>query len=184
MMQESSVNLREYFVGDVLDGEDDYKEFLLQILEKRLRCKIAKTRLLYKYDPLNKTNWHRYIDNRDNLVLVVKLANGNAVAAWSEGPFYPRMTSDKDGLIISLTNRRAFEPLKANIKAITYDEFYLIFGNAELRVKTSDKKVFSNFGVNNGFYDSKGQTVDLLLGSGKEREVEFENLEVFQLQLR
>jgi len=63
------------------------------------------------------------------------------------------MASDKDGLIFSLTNRKVFK-LKENCskRAIAYDDFFLIIGNSEVRLKSQDKKVFSNFAISNGYY--------------------------------
>lgn len=58
------------------------------------------------------------------------------IAAFSEGPFYPKMVSKYDGLIISITNRKVFSPVVKNEKAIVYDEYFVIFGNSELRIKT------------------------------------------------
>lgn len=58
------------------------------------------------------------------------------MAAWTEASFKPKMKSSHNGLLFSLTNRKVFRLLKENTKAITYDEFFLIFGNSELRLKT------------------------------------------------
>ena len=52
--------------------------------------------------------------------------------------------------------RKFFELKVRNKKAITYDEFYIIFGNSELRIKSQENKLFSNFGLTSSFYDSKG----------------------------
>lgn len=53
--------------------------------------KLVKTKLIYKYDELNKINIHKYIDNKYFIVLVVKLENGYYLAAFTEGPFFPKM---------------------------------------------------------------------------------------------
>ena len=68
------------------------------------------------------------------------------------------------------------------MRAITYDDYYLIFGNSELRVKTLEWRVFSNFGIMNSFYDCRGHRVDALLGEAKEREVGIASLEVYALE--
>lgn len=112
---------------------------------------------------------------------MLKLTNGNYLAAFSEGPFYPKMVSKYEGLIISLTNRKAFSTLVKNEKAIVYDEFFIIFGNSELRIKGNEKKVFSNFGVNNAFYDAKGEKVDILLGEKGLRETIFIGFEFYEV---
>jgi hypothetical protein len=36
---------------------------------------------------------------------------------------------------------------------MTYDPYYVIFGNAEMRIRTGEKKVFSNFGIQNSYFD-------------------------------
>ena len=81
--------------------------------------------------------------------------------------------------MISLTNREIFGLLKENHRAITYDEFFLIFGNSEVRIKKGETSVFSNFGVGNAYYDCRGQKVDVLLGNGSSRDVEVVSYEIF-----
>ena len=54
---------------------------------------------------------------------------------------------------------------------MTYDTYYTIFGNAEIRVKAGEKKVFSNFGINNAFFNCKGKKVESFLCEGEKREV-------------
>ena len=44
-------------------------------------------------------------------------------------------------------------------KGMIYDKFYAIYGNGELRVKTGEKKVFSNFGIMNSYFDNKGKKI-------------------------
>jgi hypothetical protein len=81
------------------------------------------------------------------------------------------MVSSKDAMIISLTNRKVFRLAVANYRAISYDDYYLIFGNSELRLRTQENKVFSNFGINTSYYANRGETVNTLLGEGTTREV-------------
>jgi hypothetical protein len=52
-----------------------------------------------------------------------------------------------------------------------YDTFFAIYGNAEIRIKTGFKTVFSNFGVSNSYFNSRGDKVDKLLNEGDKREV-------------
>lgn len=80
-------------------------------------------------------------------------------------------------MIISLTNRRFYQ-LHANKKSLKYDKLYLIFGNSEIRVSGGEKKVFSNFGINNSHFDAMGDRVDALLGEGNSKEAELDCFEV------
>ena len=45
------------------------------------------------------------------------------------------MVSEHNSLLFALTNNRVFRLLNENTKAVTYDDFFLIFGNSELRLK-------------------------------------------------
>lgn len=55
-----------------------------------------------------------------------------------------------------------------------YDTFFAIYGNAEIRIKTGFKTVFSNFGVSNAYFNNGGDKIDKFLNEGDKREVEFE----------
>lgn len=37
---------------------------------------------------------------------------------------------------------------------LTYDDYFFIFGNSELRLKSQEKKFFSNFGVSNSTFEN------------------------------
>jgi hypothetical protein len=89
---------------------------------------------LYKYDTINLENFHKYIDEKKNFVLLIKLVNNKLIACYSEGALEKNKNLDKDGLLISLSNREVFT-LDPGCKAINYDENFLIFGNSELRLR-------------------------------------------------
>ena len=133
-----------------------------------MKSPIKRSTLLYKYDTRNKASFHQYIDNIKNLCLVVRTP-----CAIFAG-FYPGIHKDnemmnKGGLLVSLDNDESYtlHRTKANEKVVfrgmMYDEFYVIFGNAEIRIKIGENKVFSNFGINNGFFDTKGKKRGALL---------------------
>ena len=56
-----------------------------------------------------------------------------------------------------------------------YDPYYLIFGNAEVRIRSGEKKVFCNFGINNGYFNSERNRAEDLLKVKNKNEVEFVN---------
>jgi hypothetical protein len=111
MIQNVAQNSKRYlqfFAGEVLEGEEFDKEFLTEVLQNRLKTRILSTKLIYRYDTLNKINFHKYIDGKENIVVIIKLANEYRLGAWTQGAFMPRIVSDKDGLIFSLTNKKCF----------------------------------------------------------------------------
>lgn len=93
------------------------------------------------------------------------------LAGFTEGGFRPKKISDKSGLLFSLTNRKMFVLVEENKKAITYDDYYLIFGNSEIRLKNLEKKIFSNFGISSSYFNNRGETINTLIGDGKNREI-------------
>lgn len=66
----------------------------------------------------NTTNIHRYIDGIPHLLILIKTDHGQMIAAYSEGAFKTKTISNKDGLLINITNARVFSNTK---KAIIYD---------------------------------------------------------------
>jgi hypothetical protein len=95
-----------------------------------MNTRIKKTSLVYCYDPLSKVNFHQYIDNVTSLLLILKTTDSMYLAAYTESAFVPKKTSSGDGIIMSLTNRKCFFPVEENRRAVTYDDYYIIFGNS------------------------------------------------------
>ena len=146
---------------------------------------ILKTFQIFQKDPLNSTNFHKYVDEIPDIVVTVKTESGFYLSGYSEnplvGPKSPnKNTVSKGGVIMSLSNRKSF-PLLNGKNSMTYDEFFLIFGNAEIRIKHGEDKVYSNLGIMAARYNCLGSTVNDLLGAGKEREVKMAGFEVHRV---
>jgi len=62
-----------------------------------------------------------------------------------------------------------------------FNEFFIIFGNAEIRIRANEKTVFSNFGIAASFFNPRNKKVHDLLGEGESRQVEFESYELYQV---
>ena len=83
---------------------------------------------------------------------------------------------DKGGLLVSVTNDSSYTLFDKKpgakdtvMKGMTYDNYYTLFGNAEIRIKTGEKKVFSNFGINNAYFNNRGDGINKFLCHGNER---------------
>ena len=66
---------------------------------------------------------------------------------------------------MALNNKKTF-PVIPGKKSVTYDSFFLLIGNSEIRLKNQEWKVFSNFGIANSFFNCMGCGVNDLLGEG------------------
>ena len=60
----------------------DERQYLLNTLTTYVGP-IKKSQLLYRFDPFNKTNPHKYIDKHPNIVVILKTIFGKYIAAFS-----------------------------------------------------------------------------------------------------
>lgn len=170
-----------YLQGDLLEGYEEHKEYLFEVLEGFAKRKIKKTKLLYVYDLFNISSFHNYFDHKQCILLVVQSQQNVFLAGYYHGEFVPKQAATEDGLLMSLSKRKTYNLVKPKEKAIVYDDYYIIFGNAELRIKSSDNIIFSNFGINNSFYHSQGDTVQNFLGEQHGRETPLKSYEIYQI---
>jgi len=84
---------------------------------------------LYTYDRLNKTNFHRYVDDKQHIIFIIRSKDDYLFGAYSQPSFSERVVAKGPGLIFSLTSRVIFGLTKPDNKAILYDPNSLIFGN-------------------------------------------------------
>jgi hypothetical protein len=90
--------------------------------------------LIYKYDPLNSVNFHHYIDEHPNFCIIIRLKNERIIAGFSVSPLSEKKTATQGGIICSLTEKKTYK-LHEGKRSVTYDKYFLIFGNSELRLK-------------------------------------------------
>ena len=143
---------------------------------------IKRSHLLYRFDSFNRTNPHKYIDRHKNIVLIAKTVFGKYFAAYSQEAINSGGNKPGFGLLLSLWSQNVFQIHKGK-RAVTYDDFFIIFGNSEVRIKSQEAKVFSNFGINNGYFNHEGNKVASFLGEGTDREVGLDSYEVYRLDL-
>ena len=142
--------------------------------------RIRRTRLIFRYDSYNRTNFHRYIDDYPHVVVVIKTDYSYMVAAYAEHGFVAGEAGIGRGLLMALGTGQVWS-VQQGKRPTTYDDYYIIFGNSDLRLRALEKKVFSNFGLSNSCYE-KG-SVEELLGES-EREVDITGYEVYALELK
>lgn len=66
-----------------MENFHSYKQFLVNQIEFYMNRTICRTKNLYQFDPLNKVNFHSYIDNCPNIVVVIRTSSGFLLAAFS-----------------------------------------------------------------------------------------------------
>lgn len=155
---------------------------------------IISTRLLYRDDRYNTNSYHNYVDGVPNIVLLVTHSGGQIIGSFSEAAYHSKnFNCDfKKGLMLEFTNGRVFhtKQKKENGKGnkmisrpLSYDEFYIIWGNSDLRIKPptpqardTDLELHSFYGTANSCYEEKGNpnsSIEELFGT-KNRNLTFE----------
>lgn len=61
------------------------KQRLIMMIESYTNREIISTKLLLKHDPRNKTNFHEYIDDQENFILVALTINDKMIGGFSSG---------------------------------------------------------------------------------------------------
>lgn len=117
------------------------------------RKNIRKTKLLFKQDPYNNTNVHKYIDEQPNILIIVRTETDRFIAGYSTDPCSVKASAIGPSILMSLTNKKCFKLLPEK-KAFSYDKYNLCFGNSEIKLKTESTTVFSNFAINNSYFNA------------------------------
>jgi hypothetical protein len=103
--------------------------------------------------------------------VVIKISDGPLIAGFSSKAFNTGASITEGGLLISLTKKKSYKSLQGK-RAIIYDEFNLVFGNDQIRILTNDTLLYSNFGINNGFYENKGDSLKDFIGPSDDSQVQ------------
>jgi hypothetical protein len=88
---------------------------------------------------------------------VVHLANGTILGGFTVYPFDKQnIVRPGLGLLFNLNRKLTFlQKSDASIPVAGYDDYYIVYGNSELRIKSLELKLFSNFGLNSSTFDSR-----------------------------
>lgn len=146
---------------------------------------------MYHYDPLNINSFHSYIDNLPNMLIIFHTSTNNIFGAFTTSRFQPKYQEPEstEAFIFSFNSEQLGEGItcfelsrkKEKAKSVVYDDYFLIVGNSEIRWKSGEKIVYSNFAISNGFYETKGTNVWALLKAGEVREVGIKGFECYQV---
>jgi hypothetical protein len=188
----SFVEHRTLFIGDVLERRKGEKKYLMDAIEALMKREIEKTKLLYEFKRDQKTNFHNFIDGHSNIVLVLETEKA-LIACFYSGVMQEERPMVDEALILSLDSRKTYflntiehnpsKDLKDTriMRGMIYDKYFLIFGNAEVRVRTGEARVFSNFGIMSSYFDARKERVGSLLHDGSNNEVDVINYEIHEV---
>jgi hypothetical protein len=125
-------------------------------------CGEMKTRLVYRFNEveakLGKANFHCYIDNKPNLLVLAALDNGYVVGAFTKYPLCKdHIEKPGDGFLFNVNNQVIYPVRSDAIQPVAgYDDYFLVLGNSEFRLRSQELKFFSNFGTSTCTFNAKG----------------------------
>ena len=149
---------KHLFVGDVFENKEKEKIFLIEEVEKFNKKRILKTSFLYNYPTFAQNKFHDHIDKKPHFVVVVRLESDMIVAGYSQEALQEGVENNSQGFIASLTNEKAFFLRKAQKTVISYNPYFIIFGNAEIRIKEKTNFIESNFGITHRHFNTTYKT--------------------------
>lgn len=74
------------FFGDSEVISREKVHFIIRELRSFNNRLVAETKMLFKYDPRAKLNFHNFIDEKENLFVVIRLVNNMTLAGFSKNP--------------------------------------------------------------------------------------------------
>jgi hypothetical protein len=86
---------------------------------------------------------------------MVKLSNGIIVGGFTDTTLKEGVPSTNGkGLFFNLNHERVFKSRIGTTQNVTtYDRSYFILGNAEIRLRTGEKKIYGGFGISRSYFD-------------------------------
>ena len=125
---------------------------------------------MYHYPYHQKIDFHEQIDGKSDYVVIVRLKNEKIVAAYSKEALVKGVENNGDGFLAELSGKKSFYLKKNNAKAkiSSWNEYFLIFGNAELRIKSGESQVYSNLGSTFKYFNTeKAKDPEVLFGTAE-----------------
>lgn len=106
--------------------------WMIETLQQFMNEVPVSTRFLYKFDPSNRINFHKYIDGVPNLLLIVHLSNGTKIGGFAVDPQVEDIVHRPGkGFIFSLTDRKVYHMKREpRLPMTTYDIYYFVIGNS------------------------------------------------------
>lgn len=119
---------------------------------------------------------------------MVKLANGYVIGGFTEYAIdKARIEKPGSGFIFNCNLKKTYYVKNdARLPVVSYDDYFCLFGNAEIRLKSQEAKIFSNFGIAASTFDTgrESRTKFLNIENSNDNELDLESYEFYQIKLK
>lgn len=154
--------------------------------------KLYKTKFLFSYPLMSAVNPHQILDDVvPNYIIIIKMKSKNEkgqnylMALYSERPLSNNTgTNNGLGFISSVTNRATFflrNGTASNPRVTEYNQFFIIFGNAEVRFRLDSRNMEFNIGHLYKSFDTKEHKTPMIFTGSEDVMAEMEGYEIYQL---
>ena len=115
---------------------------------------------------------------------MIKLKNNKLLACYSELPLIKGENNKGKGFIASLSNKEVFKLRKNNpqSKVTLYDDYFILFGNSEVKIKAHEDHIESNLGIVYRYFDSGTHKNPEVLFGVTDKVETIDCYEVYQLK--
>jgi hypothetical protein len=161
--------------------EKPNRQFVLNSVKAILRKTIKLTKTLFEgllfNDCLNR------IHEKSNLLLLIKLENGNVIGGFSEQPLSQTKFNTGKGFMMSVTNMVKFDILKQKEgRVIPFNNNKFAMGNEELIIYFHNMTYSVIFNTVSCFFETRNKDIVTFLGTEEEKG-KFTSVEFHQMLL-
>ena len=119
---------------------------------------------------------------------MIKLANGYVIGGFSEYAIEKgRIEKPGSGFIFNCNIKKSYNVRSdARLPVVSYDDYFCLFGNAEIRLKSQEARVFSNFGIAASTFETGRDTRTKFLNieNPNDNELDLESYEYYQITFK
>jgi hypothetical protein len=158
------------------------KDFIMNSIKDITKKRIRMTKFLFEFrEGLSASEYGIKIVEKKNLLLLLRLENGNVIGGFSEQPLSQTKFNSGKGFIMSATNMKKFSILREREgQVIPFYNNKFIFGNDELIVYFYNMTYSVIFDTTACYFETRHQKIEDFLGS-KEEKGKFASLEFHQV---
>ena len=115
------------------------KKFMYDSIKNILPKRILFTKTLFEgYSGNSWDKWLSKIENKPNILILMRLKNGFEIAGFSENPFSKEPSNKGTGFLMSVTNMKLYRLKKGyEGKVAKYDQHIFGLGNNELLIRNN-----------------------------------------------
>ena len=140
---------------------------LLTELDKRIGINPVSSKIIYRHHPHNPTSFHRYLEGRKKMLLLIELENDHIIGAYLEANISkqpPEHSELQEQALMFSLRKESYFTLKPNARSYIYDESRLRIGNNDIVLSPQELTLHSNFCSESSAFEAEEAKLSSLVG--------------------